>query len=241
MGRHGRAALPTPRSSSSPRSGGGPRAVPGAMGRMTPDVVVDADPRPDGDRGCRAPYGATLAANDPEAQAGHACGARSDRHRAIAFLAATASPGRTGSPSWRPTSPILRWLRSHRAFARCPAPGAPFRERFAAARSPDRHALPRRGRWAPCPYVPPPGHVRRAASSGRDPALRIGEDVDLVGACTTPAGASGSDPTVIVAHSEPAELASHASAPDALRDLRCPLPDRRPGRLAPLVLRPVQP
>lgn len=115
-------------------------------------------------------------------------------------------------------------------------------DRFTAARSPldmgtDACAV---GPGRPVAYVPSAALVvRRAAlTAAFDPALRYGEDVDLVWRLRAAGWRVRYDPTVVVEHAEPrrwrALLARRyrygTSAPDLAR--------RHPGRLAPAVLSP---
>ena len=214
-----------------------------ALGRKTPVVVVDdgsADRRTIAD--VAATYGATLIRRECSEGPGRARNAALEAidTELIAFLDSDCIP----EPDW-----IAR-LATHfadpqvgavapRVRPLSPAPGAPFRERFAAARSPidlgpAESAVVPGGR---VPYVPTAAIVVRRAALERafDPALRYGEDVDLVWRLHDAGWRVRYDPTVIVEHSEPQSWQRLLARRMALRELRCavvrapPRPPRAPG------------
>ena len=124
-----------------------------------------------------------------------------------------------------------------------PRPGAPFRERFAAARSPidlgaAESAVVPGGR---VPYVPTAAMIvrRTALGSAFDPALRYGEDVDFVWRLHDAGWRVRYVPTVIVEHSEPQSWRRLLGRRMRYGTSAAPLSERHPRRLAPLVLRPV--
>jgi len=114
--------------------------------------------------------------------------------------------------------------------------------RFAAARSPlDLGARPARvapgGRVA---YVPTAALVLRleALGDGFDPALRYGEDVDLVWRLHDAGWRVRYDPAAVVDHAEPARLPELLARRFHYGTSAAPLAARHPGRLAPFVVHP---
>ena len=124
-----------------------------------------------------------------------------------------------------------------------PAPrGASLVERFIASRSPidlgpaESAVLPG-GRVS---YVPTAALlVRRAAvAAGFDPALRYGEDVDLVWRLHDAGWRVRYDPAVAVEHAEPRTWRAILGRRLRYGTSAAPLARRHPGRLAPVRLRP---
>ncbi|WP_116949561.1 mycofactocin biosynthesis glycosyltransferase MftF [Jiangella endophytica] len=112
---------------------------------------------------------------------------------------------------------------------------------FAAARSPldlgPDEALVRPG--GRISYVPTAALlVRRSALDGFDEALRYGEDVDAVWRLIGGGGRVRYDPSVTVAHAEPASWPAWLRRRHHYGTSAGPLARRHPGRLAPLVLAP---
>lgn len=112
---------------------------------------------------------------------------------------------------------------------------------FAADRSPldlgPDEALVRPG--GRVSYVPTAALViRRAALDEFDEALRYGEDVDAVWRLIAAGGVVRYDPTVIVAHAEPATWPAWLRRRHLYGTSAGPLARRHPDRLAPLVLSP---
>ena len=217
-----------------------------ALGPKTPVVVVDdgsADRRKIAD--VAATHGAAVIRRECSGGPGRARNAALEAidTELIAFLDSDCIP----EPDW------IAQLATHfadpqvgavapRVRPLSPAPGAPFRERFAAARSPidlgpAESAVVPGGR---VPYVPTAAIVVRRAALERafDLALRYGEDVDLVWRLHDAGWRVRYDPTVIVEHSEPQSWQRLFARRMRYGTSAAPLSDRHPGRLAPVVLRP---
>jgi mycofactocin glycosyltransferase len=119
---------------------------------------------------------------------------------------------------------------------------ASVRDRYAEARSP----LDMGGREGPVapggriPYVPTAALVvrRRALAGGFDPALRHGEDVDLVWRLHDAGWRVRLDPRSTVRHAEPETWRALLARRHRYGTSAAPLSWRHPGRLAPLVVRP---
>lgn len=117
----------------------------------------------------------------------------------------------------------------------------PVLSAFAAARSPldlgPDEALVRPG--SRVSYVPTAALlVRRSALDGFDEALRYGEDVDAVWRLVAAGGRVRYDPSVTVAHAEPASWPAWLRRRHHYGTSAGPLDRRHPGRLAPLVVAP---
>ena len=115
-------------------------------------------------------------------------------------------------------------------------------QRFIAARSPidlgpTESAVRPGGRVA---YVPTAALVvRRAAlADGLDPALRYGEDVDLVWRLHDAGWRVRYDPSIVVEHAEPRSWRAVLRRRMRYGTSAAPLARRHPGRLAPVILRP---
>ncbi len=112
---------------------------------------------------------------------------------------------------------------------------------FAVARSPldlgpDEALVQPGGRVS---YVPTAALlVRRSALDGFDEALRYGEDVDAVWRLVGLGGRVRYDPSVTVAHAEPATWPAWLRRRHHYGTSAGPLARRHPGRLAPLVVAP---
>ena len=114
--------------------------------------------------------------------------------------------------------------------------------RFAAARSP-LDLGPRPARVAPggrVSYVPTAALLvrREAFGDGFDPALRYGEDVDLVWRLHDAGWRVRYDPAAVVDHAEPARLSALLARRFHYGTSTAPLAARHPGRLAPFVVHP---
>ncbi|WP_157260601.1 glycosyltransferase [Patulibacter minatonensis] len=114
--------------------------------------------------------------------------------------------------------------------------------RFTAVRSPldlgPRAASVRPG--GPVPYVPTAALLvrRDALGAGFDPALRFGEDVDLVWRLHDAGRRIRYDPRVVVRHAEPGSWRALLHRRYRYGTSAAPLAARHEGRLTPLVLRP---
>jgi len=114
--------------------------------------------------------------------------------------------------------------------------------RFAAARSP-LDLGPRPARVVPggrVSYVPTAALVvrRQALGDGFDPALRYGEDVDLIWRLHAAGWRVRYDPAAVVDHAEPARLPALLARRFHYGTSAAPLAVRHPGRLAPFVVHP---
>jgi len=114
--------------------------------------------------------------------------------------------------------------------------------RFAAARSP-LDLGPRPARVVPggrVSYVPTAALVvrREALGEGFDPALRYGEDVDLVWRLHDAGWRVRYDPAAVVDHAEPARLPALLARRFHYGTSAAPLAARHPERLAPFVVHP---
>lgn len=115
--------------------------------------------------------------------------------------------------------------------------------RYLAARSPldmgERESVVEPGR--PVSYVPSAALlVRRSAlDGGFDERLRYGEDVDLVWRLRDAGWRVRYDPTVVVAHREPARLRHALTRRFHYGTSAAALASRHPGRLAPVVVSPL--
>lgn len=89
-------------------------------------------------------------------------------------------------------------------------------------------------------YVPTAALIvrRSALASGFDPALRVGEDVDLVWRMVDAGWRVRYDPSVIVSHREPSSWGTLAARRFRYGTSAAALSQRHPGRLAPVELRP---
>jgi GT2 family glycosyltransferase len=115
--------------------------------------------------------------------------------------------------------------------------------RFAAVRSPldlgPRPSLVRPG--GRTSYVPTAALLARREALGRaplDPALRLGEDVDLVWRLLDRGWSVRYEPAAVVGHREPARLGSWLLRRFRYGTSAGPLARRHPGRLAPVSLPP---
>jgi mycofactocin system glycosyltransferase len=89
-------------------------------------------------------------------------------------------------------------------------------------------------------YVPTAALIvrRSALASGFDPALRVGEDVDLVWRMVDAGWRVRYDPSVTVSHREPSSWRALAARRFRYGTSAAALSQRHPGRLAPVELRP---
>ncbi len=137
--------------------------------------------------------------------------------------------------------PPAGWLEDLRGHFDDPAVGAVAPRVSGGPRSPldlgPRAALVRPG--GEVAYVPTAALiVRRTALTSFDEALRYGEDVDLVWRMVDAGWQVRYDPSVVVAHAEPARLAARLVRRFRYGTAAAPLSERHPDRLAHLVLPP---
>jgi mycofactocin system glycosyltransferase len=131
------------------------------------------------------------------------------------------------------------WLEQLTGYFADPAVGAVAPRVVGGPRSPlDLGPRPARVRpGGQVAYVPTAALlVRRTALTAFDPALRYGEDVDLVWRTVDAGWEVRYDPTVVVQHAEPARLRDRLVRRYRYGTAAAPLAERHPTRLAHLVL-----
>jgi mycofactocin system glycosyltransferase len=214
-----------------------------ALGNDVPVLVVDdgsTDPAPVA--AIAQKHGAGLLRRE---QNGGPAAARNDGlsatdSRFVAFLDSDCTP----APGW--LEQLIGHVAEERVAAVAPrvrsAEGGALLARYARARGP-LDAGPREAGVRPggrVAYVPTAALlVRRAAlGAGFDPALRYGEDVDLVWRLHDAGHRVRYDPRTVVTHTEPATWPAWLARRHRYGTSAAPLSRRHRGRLTPLVLPP---
>ena len=214
-----------------------------ALGRNLPVLVVD-DGSTDADAVAAVAHehGARLLRRQ---STGGPAAARNDGLAATdsAFVAFVDSDC-TAAPGW--LEQLVGHLSDERVAAVAPRvrsePGRTLLARYARARGP-LDAGPREAQVRPggrVAYVPTAALLVRRSALGRafDPALRHGEDVDLVWRLHDAGGQVRYDPRTVVTHTEPATWRAWLVRRHRYGTSAAPLSRRHPGRLTPLVLPP---
>ena len=214
-----------------------------ALGRDHPVIVVDDGSRePAAIAATAAAHGATLLRHDVNRGPGAArnTGLAAAGTRLVAFVDSDARPGAAALDALAAhlADPLVV-AAAPRITALVP-PGRAGRYTTVAG-SLDLGPLP--GRVAPgtrVSYVPTATLVARrdALGAGFDPALRLGEDVDLVWRLVAAGGRIRYDPAVTVPHREPVGWAELLRRRFRYGTSAGPLGRRHPDAVAPLVLHP---
>ena len=216
-----------------------------AIGRDVPVLVVDdGSTDPAAVAAVARKHGVRLLRR---AQSGGPAAARRDglaatESRYVAFVDSDCTP----PPGW--LEQLVGHFSDERVAAVAPrvrsSDGSTLLHRYTRARGP-LDAGPREAQVRPggrVAYVPTAALVVRRAAipKGFDPALRYGEDVDLVWRLHDAGHRVRYDPRTVVTHAEPATWPAWLLRRHRYGTSAAPLSRRHPGRLTPLVLPPWQ-